>query len=111
MGIDSQKAAAREVTEFLTRRDNRYGSAAKSVLEQHVESEIIGMTRRLAAEVVAAHPELAGVIRSRVQQVIAEALRTDNYLTGIVVKAVAAALTEEALARAHDAEEGPPGDS
>lgn len=78
----SEKDAARELTEFLTKRDQYRRT---SYLEERVQVEISTMAREIAAEVVKANPELKETITS---------------LTRNVVKAVSQALAQLVSERA-----------
>ena len=93
----SEKDAARELTEFLTKRDQYRRT---SYLEERVQVEISTMAREIAAEVVKANPELKETITSLTRNVIRESLRRDTYLQETVVKAVSQALAQLVSERA-----------
>ena len=90
MTTNGEMLAARGLTEFLVAKDQYRGSS--SHLEQRVQVEIKAMAQRIAADVVAENPELAGIIRTMAQQTVAAALRDDAWLSETVVTAVARAM-------------------
>lgn len=90
MGADTTPAA-QKLAEFLTARDSSY-HGSKSPLEARVNAGIVELAGTIAAEVIAAHPELREVIRKRTVMVVAQALQDDSYLNRIVTDAVAKGL-------------------
>jgi len=94
--------AAESLTTFLT--EQPYGSR-KTVLVERVQKGITDLTDQIAAEVIAENPELAEVIRRKIQQAVKQALHDDAWLNSAVTSAVARVITKSALERGDEAAE------
>jgi len=88
---------AADLAAFLT-RGSGYGSG-KSPLDEMLQAQITQMTRQIAAEVIAATPELSSHVKRMVEQTIRRALNDDTWLNQTVVSAVSKAITDVALER------------
>lgn len=84
---------AADLTRHLTEKD-RYGG--KSPLEQAVSVELQELTKKIAHQIVAEHPDLNQRIREMIRQVIGAALREDQTLQDAVIRAVSEALAVRA---------------
>lgn len=85
---------AENLTKFLVQAD---GYNRKSPLVQRVETEIMAMTTKIAAEIVAEHPTLAETIRTKTRDAINRALLDDSHLNRLVTEAVSKVITRRAL--------------
>lgn len=90
----NEQEAARQLTEYLTTKTGY--DRQNSPLEAMVKAEISTMARKIAAEVVAENPALAGRIREMTIRVVTMALAKDEYITEPVIKAVSEALAVRA---------------
>lgn len=88
---------ASALASYLTNRASGYGG--RSPLEEMLQAQITQMTRQIAAEVIAATPELHDHVQRMVQQTIRWAMNQDGWLNQTVVTAVSKALTDLALER------------
>jgi len=84
---------AEQFTKYLI-EPNRdpYARDRTPPLEAMVQAELTAMARRIAVEIVAGIPDVEDVIRTRVHDTIARAMRDDVWLGKIVTEAVARAL-------------------
>lgn len=99
----TQAQIAADLAAFLTTKAGGYGyDRGKSPLDQMLERLITDMTRQIAADVIAATPELAAHVRQKVEQTVRMALSEDAWLSGVVTDAVAKAITGLARERARD---------
>ena len=95
----TQAQVASDLAAFLTTRPSGYGGSGKTPLEELLHAQITQMARQIAAEVIAATPELADHIRRMAERTVREALNNDTWLNQTVLSAVSKAITDLALER------------
>lgn len=101
----TQAQMASELAAFLTTRQPGYGSSGKTPLEEILHAQITQLARQIAAEVIAATPELAEHVRRMAERTVREALNSDTWLNQTVLSAVSKAITDMALDRQREDDE------
>ena len=62
-----------------------------------VKARINAMARDIAAEIVSSNTELVGILRTRMQEVLRQAMQEDTWLQKTVINAAAKALHDASL--------------
>lgn len=103
----TQQEIASDLARFLTTPVARgYGLDKRSPLDEILNAQITQMTREIAAEVIAATPEIRDHVKRMVESTVKRALQNDSWLNQTVVGAVSKAITDLALERQREREDG-----